>query len=322
MFDLLVIFILFAVAIGLIIYYLKSKDEEITYERILDDYEDTLEIKKEDRRDSFWRGASSLSNFGKLQSFLSKSTFARTITRYLNQLNLGLNIFEYIIFQFVLIFFAAGLSYLSWKRLDVSIGMFLIVPVVSWSILRLLALRQIDKIEFQLPGLLTQMLTTIRSGGTPANALKAAAENTAAPLGPSIRTLNETISLGVPPVKAWREWSKTWEGSRACDMLSTSIRLKWEAGGEMASVLEVLQEQLEARRRRELRIKALTAMARASTYVLIALPILMGFFTYKVNPRLFNEMINDPIGIRLLQIGAALIVVGYFWLRKIAKLED
>lgn len=322
MIDLIIISVFFIAGILLVIYYLKSKDEEITYERILDDYEEETQLSAAEKRDSFWRGASSLSSFGKLQDFLARSTFARTIARYLNQLNLGLNIFEYLIFQLILILFIAGLSYLSWRRLDVSIGMVLLVPLVSWAILRMLALKQIDKIEMQLPGLLTQMLTTIRSGGTPANALKAAAENTSPPLGPSIQTLNETISLGVPPVKAWREWSNTWEGSRACDMLSTSIRLKWEAGGEMASVLELLLEQLESRRRRELRIRALTAMARASTYVLIALPILMGFFTYKVNPKLYDEMLADPLGIRMIQIGICLIIVGYFWLRKIAKLED
>jgi tight adherence protein B len=63
-------------------------------------------------------------------------------------------------------------------------------------------------------------------------------------------------------------------------------------------------------------------MAKLSTHVLIALPIALAAYTWSINPRLFNEMVSDPIGVRALWITAGLLVVGYVWMRKIAKLED
>lgn len=316
--DLIIPLIFIGLAGFLIWFYVRNQEDDDIIDRIIDGYEDE---RIETNPGSFWRGASSISKMEKLDSFLEKSRIARKVTRNLQMLNTGMNFVEFFLLIAFIILLISALTYLRWHRLEFAVGSFLLIPIAAWMFLGFLAKRRIDKIEMQLPGLLTQMLTTIRSGGTPAASLRTAGENTAAPLGPSIRTLNESISLGIPPVKAWRNWSDTWYGSRACDMLSTSIRLKWEAGGEMASVLEVIQEQLESRRRRELRVRSLTAMARVSTYILIALPILMGLFTYSVNPRLYNEMIADPIGLKLLYIGAGLIVVGFFWLRKIATLD-
>lgn len=314
--------ILFLVSGYLVWLYIKSRTEEDEVERIMVGFEQIISEEGDNGSAQFWQGSSSVSGFEKLQAFLTKSKVARTLSRYLLQLNTGLNFFEFITLIGVVMLLVGGLTFLRWQRPELMVLSLIAVPLFAWLGLRALAKRRIDKIEMQLPGLVTQMLTTIRSGGTPANALRAAAENTASPLGPSIKVLNETISLGIPPVKAWRQWSNTWYGSRSCDMFSTSIRLKWETGGEMASVLEVILEQLNARRRRELRIRALTAMAKASTYVLIALPIVMGGFTYKVNPKLYHEMLADPIGMKMLYTGAGLIVLGFFWLRHIAKLED
>ncbi len=89
----------------------------------------------------------------------------------------------------------------------------------------------------------------------------------------------------------------------------------------MSAILEFILDALESRRRMELRIQTLTAQARLSTWVLLALPFLIGLITWSLNPTLFNEMLADPTGQDAIAACGVLMVVGYFWLRRIANLR-
>jgi tight adherence protein B len=129
------------------------------------------------------------------------------------------------------------------------------------------------------------------------------------------------LELGVPAVQAWRDWAESWN-SAACRLLSTAVRIKWDAGGEMSTLLAYVLDQLESRRRMELRIRTLTAQARLSAVILVALPFVIGLITYSFNPDLFHEMLADPVGRRALLVTAALMALGYLWLRRIARLES
>jgi tight adherence protein B len=145
--------------------------------------------------------------------------------------------------------------------------------------------------------------------------------NAPAPLGLSMQELVRRLELGVAPVRAWRDWAEGWD-SPACRLLSTAVRIKWDAGGEMSTMLGYVLDQLESRRRMELRIDTLTSQARFSAVILISLPFVIGFITYSFNPDLFQEMLADPIGRRALVIAGGLMVLGFFWLRRIARLES
>ena len=309
-----------SVCIALLLLGLSIRDSRMNTlrERLLYGFED------EDsgpRQVSVWRYAADLLYLNRLQRLLEKSPLARKLNHRLSRLDL-----VHVMPQIMLLLI--GVLLLSMILVHVTTGQpaFMLIAILIeillfWYVLKYLAQRRTRRVDMQLPNLINQMITTLRAGGTTSSALRVAAINTPKPLGPSIATLVEAIQIGVSPNRAWREWADLWR-SKSCDLVSTSIRLKWEAGGELSTILEVILEQLEARRQRELRISALTAMARLSTYVLIALPVLLLFWTAKVNPTLYEEMINHEIGSKALVGMAILMIIGFFWMRKIARLED
>lgn len=104
-------------------------------------------------------------------------------------------------------------------------------------------------------------------------------------------------------------------------MFALGVRLKWESGGQMSAILNHVLNSLEFRRRMELRVMTITAQARLSVYILTALPFIIGLMTYSIRPDLFEEMINDEFGRKALMFCGVLMTVGFFWLRKMARLE-
>jgi tight adherence protein B len=270
---------------------------------------------------SLWKDAADLLQLTALQRLLSRSPFARALQQRLHRSGLRTTLAGAVLLATVSAVVAAGIALLSTKRPDWAVAAFLIVLLLAWFALAELAARRVRALELQLPAFVTQMITTLGGGGTALSAVRNAARNAPPPLGPTMQELVRKLELGVASVQAWRDWADGWN-SPACRLLSTAVRMKWDAGGEMSTMLGYVLDRLESRRRMELRVDTLTSQARLSTLVLISLPFVIGFITYSFNPELFHEMLADPIGRRALMIAGGLMLLGFLWLRRIARLES
>ncbi len=269
---------------------------------------------------SLWRDAADLLQLTRIQTLLSTSPLARRLQLYLRQLAIRHPLTQVMAVTLVTDAVVGGTIMAVSGHFVYSVAGMVMLPLLAWYVLRVLARYRVNKLEMQLPAMINQLVTSLRSGNPPMTALQLAAHNTPAPLGPSIAELVDALQLGIPPGRAWRDWHAVWH-SRGTYLLSTAMRLKWEAGGEMTTLLLVILDQLEARRQRELRIKSLTAMARLSTYILVALPIVLFAYTYFVNPSIVEVLMQHPLGRRALLWTAVLLIVGFFWMRRMARLE-
>ena len=270
---------------------------------------------------SIWQDAADLLQLERLQAFLGRSPLARRFAANLRRAGLRIGLTRAMLSMVAASGIAAGAAGAAFGHFAAAMVALLLVPLVLWRILSWLSQRRVDRLEGQLPGLVVQMLSSLRSGATPLAALQAGARSAPRPLSSSLGDMLERIQLGISPGQAWREWALAWN-SRFCDLLATGMRLKWEAGGEMSSMLEHILEALESRHRMKLRIGTLTAMARFSAYVLMALPFVIGLITYYVNPRLFDFMLQDAIGRQALWITGGVMLLGFVWLQRIARLES
>jgi tight adherence protein B len=312
----MVIALFVVAALGLFGWYLWVTRMDAQRERLMAGVFDT------DEQDvSLWRDAADLLQLNALQRLLARSPLARALQERLERSGLPLSLAGTVLLATVLAATAAGTALSLTRRPDYAVAAFLTVVMLAWIGLSALAARRVRALELQLPAFVTQMITTLGAGSTALAAVRNTAKNAPAPLGPSMRNLVRRLELGVAPVRAWREWAEGWD-SPACRLLSTAVRTKWDAGGEMSTMLGYVLDQLETRRRMELRIDTLTSQARLSSVILMALPFVIGFITYSFNPDLFEEMLADPIGQKALLIAGGLMVLGFFWLRRIARLQD
>jgi tight adherence protein B len=314
--SVLVFVLLAAGGLALFAWYLWITRMDAQRERLMAGVFDT-----DEQEVSLWKDAADLLQLTALQNLLSRSPFARALQRRLQHSGLRITLAGAVVLVTVIAAIAAGAVFSLTRRPDFAVGAFLLVVGLAWVGLSELAARRVRALELQLPAFVTQMITTLGGGGTALAAVRNAARNAPAPLGPSMQELVRRLELGVAPVRAWRDWAEGWD-SPACRLLSTAVRIKWDAGGEMSTMLGYVLDQLESRRRMELRIDTLTSQARFSAVILISLPFVIGFITYSFNPDLFQEMLADPIGRRALVIAGGLMVLGFFWLRRIARLES
>jgi tight adherence protein B len=314
--SLLVFGLLALAGLALFAWYLWITRMDAQRERLMAGVFDTVE-----QEVSLWKDAADLLQLTALQNLLARSPFARALQRRLQHSGLRLTLAGTVVLVTVVAAIAAGAVFSFTRRPDFAVGAFLVAIALAWVGLSELAARRVRALELQLPAFVTQMITTLGGGGTALAAVRNAARNAPAPLGPSMQELVRRLELGVAPVRAWREWADGWD-SPACRLLSTAVRIKWDAGGEMSTMLGYVLDQLESRRRMELRIDTLTSQARFSAVILISLPFVIGFVTYSFNPDLFDEMLADPIGQKALMAAGGLMVFGFFWLRRIARLEN
>jgi len=314
--GILVLLMLAAAAIGLFAWYLWITRLDAQRERLM------AGVFDEQAQDvSLWKDAADLLQVAALQRLLSRSPLARKLQERLQRVGVRLTLAGFVLAVAAAALLAFLVTWLLTGRLELGLLAALAVIVITWIVLAAVSARRVRQLELQLPSFVTQMITTLGAGGTPLAAVRNAARNSPAPLGPSMNTIIRRLEIGAAPMDVWREWADGWN-SPACKLLSTALRIKWDAGGEMSTMLGYVLDQLESRRRMELRVLTVTSQARLAAIVLIALPFVIGFITYSFNPRLFHEMLADPIGQKALMLAGALMVLGFFWLRRIARLES
>jgi len=101
----------------------------------------------------------------------------------------------------------------------------------------------------------------------------------------------------------------------------TAVLTQREAGGNLAEVLDRLAGVMRERFRikREVRVKS--AHGRITAFVLAGMPPVLAFLMLSTNPDAVRLLISDPLGVRMIAVGATLQVVGTLIVRKIAKIE-
>ena len=275
---------------------------------------------QEVKQASLWEGAGDLLQVTVIRQLLLRSILTRTIDVTIKRAGFRFGLLQALFILVFISLFSAVASYYFMHSLTLTLGMVFLTPLMIFSAWRVLAERQQNKIDLQLPSLINSMLTTMRAGGTPIQALHATSRNAENPMKESITHVLNQLQLGQSPIIVWKEWSEFWD-TKSCRLLSTGIRVKWESGGQMASVLEHILESIEFRRKIEQRINTLTTQAKLGSIVLSLIPPLLVFLQYRVRPSLVQEMFSDPVGKKIYIYAGVLTLIGFFWLRKMARIK-
>jgi tight adherence protein B len=104
-------------------------------------------------------------------------------------------------------------------------------------------------------------------------------------------------------------------------MMVDAIRVQSQTGGNLAKIMDHLAGTIKGRRAVTRKIKSLTGEAVAGSWVLGALPILVGAFVMGTQPHMRDVMLNTDIG----HIGLGLFVIleglGIVCLRQLLAFE-
>jgi tight adherence protein B len=103
--------------------------------------------------------------------------------------------------------------------------------------------------------------------------------------------------------------------------IAQAIQINREVGGNLAEVLDQVNETIRERSEIKGHIKALAAEGKFSAYILIAMPIGIVLMLMTVNPGYMDAMFTHPLGWAMIAASVVFMTIGSLWMRKIIDLK-
>ena len=170
------------------------------------------------------------------------------------------------------------------------------------------------------PDAIDLMVRGLRAGLPVAESFIVVSKELPTPMGDTFGNISHQTQLGVPMEKALQE-SATKLGLTEFNFFVTTIILQRETGGNLSEILNNLSDMLRQRHMMKLKIGALSSEARASAYIIGALPFLVFAILEAVSPEYLAPLFNDIRGNHAL-IGAGLcLFTGGFIMKRMTQLE-
>jgi tight adherence protein B len=195
-----------------------------------------------------------------------------------------------------------------------------LVGVVPWAVLNILATRRTDAFTKQLPDMLQLLGTTLRSGFSILQGLDTVSRQVGEPIGEHIRQVVAEARLGRPLIDALNDVANRVK-SEDFAWVVTAIAIQREVGGNLAELLDIVSETMNARSRLRREVKTLTAEGRIGAIIISIMPLAIGLFVYLVNPTYITPLFQSTTGKLVVYGSIAVALAGVVWIRKIVKIE-
>ncbi len=180
--------------------------------------------------------------------------------------------------------------------------------------------RRLKQFAAQLPDALEMIARGLRSGQSLGFGFHCVAEEMADPIAREFQRAFEEQNLGVPLEETLRDLSVRIP-NLDLKFFVTAVVLQRQTGGDLAEILDKIGALIRDRFRIWGQVQALTGEGRLSGVVLLALPFVLFFAVYQLNPEYLMVLFNDPMGKQMLAIAIVMQVVGALIIRKIVNIQ-
>ena len=196
----------------------------------------------------------------------------------------------------------------------------LVSPLVGHLVLGYLAGKRRNTFDQQLGDTLQLLAGGLRAGHSILRAIDAAATESLSPTSEEMRRVVTETSLGRDLQSSLND---TAERMRNEDFvwIAQAIQINREVGGNLAEVLDQVNETIRERSEIKGHIKALAAEGKFSAYILMAMPVGIVTMLMLVNPSYMNVMFTHPLGWAMIAASIILMTIGGLWMRKIIDLK-
>jgi tight adherence protein B len=174
--------------------------------------------------------------------------------------------------------------------------------------------------EAQLGDTISLLSNGVKAGYSVQQALASVAESGRAPLSDEIARVVREASLGLTLETALGHVNDRVQ-SKSFDLMVTAILIHRTVGGNLAEVLDKINETIRERVKVQGEVKVLTAQARASGYIITALPFAVGAILSLISPSFEKPLFTTPLGWGMIIFGLIMISIGYAIIRKITDIH-
>ena len=176
------------------------------------------------------------------------------------------------------------------------------------------------KFEEQFPDALDLVSRAIRAGHAFQTSIGMAAEELAAPVGPEFKTVFDQQNFGMPLRDALNLLT---ERVPLVDVkfFVTAVAIQRESGGNLAEILDNLAHVVRERFKIQRQVRVHTAHGRITGFVLLALPPFLAVTLSMINADHMRPLFQERVGHMLLGATIVMQIVGFFWIRRVIKIE-
>jgi tight adherence protein B len=197
----------------------------------------------------------------------------------------------------------------------------MLVGLVSpFVVLKIMAQRRTKEFDRQLPDVLATIASTLRAGHGLRTALRAIADDAAAPASEEFSRVLGEERLGRPLDEALAAMCERI-GSPDLEYVATAVNVQSQTGGSLAGLFDTLSETVRERQRHARKVKALTSLGRMSAIVLVAMPIGLAALMTLISPQYMTPLFTTSGGHMLIGICLTSIGIGALFLRQIVSVK-
>jgi len=196
----------------------------------------------------------------------------------------------------------------------------LVAAPLPYLLVQLVAKRRVRRLEELFPQAVDLIAVSLRAGHAFSTGLLMVAEEVADPLGAEFRLVYDRQNYGKPLPDVLKEFA---ERVPLLDVriFVTAVLTQRETGGNLAEVLDRLSSLIRERFKIKRQVRAVSAHGRITGLVLASLPPLVAALLYITAPAHIMTLVNDPLGIQLVEAGILLQIVGTLAIRRIVNIE-
>jgi len=203
--------------------------------------------------------------------------------------------------------------------LAAAVGVIGVFGVPRWVVSKLTKRRQ-AKFLAELANAVELIVRGVKSGLPLNECLATIARESAEPLASEFREVVEQQRVGVPLAEALERLT-TRMPLAEIRFLTIVIAIQQQAGGNLSEALSNLATVMRDRFRLKMKVKALSAEAKASALVLASLPPAVVFMVYGASPDYIMPLFATRTGNLMLLFGACWMIIGVLVMRKMINFK-
>ena len=187
-------------------------------------------------------------------------------------------------------------------------------------ILRILKIRRLERFNMQLVDALTSMSNALKAGFSIQQAFEAIVKEGENPIAQEYAMFLQQLRVGMRFEEALEDMDRR-VGSEDLTLMIQAIEIARQTGGNLTEVFDRIANTIRERRRIEGKIKSLTAQGRIQGRVVSAMPFILGFMLYMLDPTMMIAFLKSAAGIAILLVIIVMQLCGAVVIRKIVNID-
>jgi tight adherence protein B len=174
--------------------------------------------------------------------------------------------------------------------------------------------------ENQLPDLLITLAAALKAGHSFKQGLQTVVDEGRPPASKELKRVLTEAQLGRPIDEALQEMAVRL-GSNNFEFVITAVSIQRQVGGSLAGLIDMVADTVRQRQQFIRKVRGLTAMGRAGSYVLIGLPFVIAAAITLMNSDYMAPLYYSSAGHKLMLLCFSMMAVGSLMLKKIVSFK-